>query len=857
MSSETPNFDEMVANAESAPSEFNASKIKARHGNLTKEEVDAFADRMDDIKRIVDEYLNEDPMEAEKRRKSREELRAKEKAEAARKKIQDRYDPRRYIRFESDELINTLLQEVDVPKVVPPKQRIAHMTDFERLNMEEAERMKAEGNKYFKEGDMQKANEQYSKALDLIILDDDLVMALRNNRSQTSLTLKNFTSAVEDATFVLKHHPRNTKALLRRATALSALHRPHEALVDLQHVITGEPQNAEAIKLIEAVKVEQVEMEQCWEYERTSKSAVAELAKNIEALKAIADSPMSVQHTLEHTFLEKALTLLCAAGESLLDQGSTTYFRIHGGLAASNRLLSLIVDRTVAPSSDTKPQMTADLAGKLVFVISAALRLFSMAYTSRVAKALLPEAEAKRWIDLCCQFIARRGPNYEALSAVFKSDAGNSKSGSTKTQQQQKSKSLMNENMLIGKSALHLLVAAALQALESMSSHFPALIVQALPIADARGLFSAASPDAPMYFGMKLFDVLLRSDVGKNAYAELDLALPSVAASYTNNMSFAEAGVAMLLRLSVVQPERTDVLNREDFIRHLCEKMSRRVDDKQGPSAIMREGICSLLYNKVLQTNPRNSFIDLLQRHGLFATIVDQLNAYARSSFDDPESCRPWISVASRLLALLGKAAPVNADVANLLVPVEDTVLWKMLDLRLAFPSAMSAVSFNANETAEENRYIHQCLEHSTLCLAVLYTNKLISPSEIGSRKNLATLLSLLLLKRQPVTIGNVAMLLSQIPKECHTIFAELKFVDVMLQALIDVRSELHDLERLGMKDTTLHQHTKGAQKNLAIALSRVSQTESLLNEMRDKRGFEVLYAALDRNPDGTVKDVK
>ena len=105
---------------------------------------------------------------------------------------------------------------------------------------------KEKGGHAFKEGNYHKAIELYLQAAEMI--DDvdiakELWITCHLNASQSYLNLKDFPSAAEQATLALNKDPNNLKALFRRGLARNHLGLAEEALSDLNHALSLDPDN--------------------------------------------------------------------------------------------------------------------------------------------------------------------------------------------------------------------------------------------------------------------------------------------------------------------------------------------------------------------------------------------------------------------------------------------------------------------------------------------------------------------------------------------------------------------------------------------------------------------------------------
>jgi tetratricopeptide (TPR) repeat protein len=114
---------------------------------------------------------------------------------------------------------------------------------------------KEEGNKFFKEGQWEKAIAQYTKGLGLETEDPkqeklpaDVRGLLLSNRSQCRLNVKEWQAALDDADECLKLIPSHTKSMFRRATAYENLGKKNEAFADYMRVAKAEPKNTVAVE---------------------------------------------------------------------------------------------------------------------------------------------------------------------------------------------------------------------------------------------------------------------------------------------------------------------------------------------------------------------------------------------------------------------------------------------------------------------------------------------------------------------------------------------------------------------------------------------------------------------------------
>jgi stress-induced-phosphoprotein 1 len=110
------------------------------------------------------------------------------------------------------------------------KQRVA--------SLDSKERIKEEGDTFFKNADFEKAIKSYTRCLDQIP-DKSVELALKcyANRAACYKQLSNFDGTIEDCTAVLEFKPDDVKALVRRAQAYEACERYRSALQDVRQVL--------------------------------------------------------------------------------------------------------------------------------------------------------------------------------------------------------------------------------------------------------------------------------------------------------------------------------------------------------------------------------------------------------------------------------------------------------------------------------------------------------------------------------------------------------------------------------------------------------------------------------------------
>ncbi|XKL64377.1 hypothetical protein PGB90_004463 [Kerria lacca] len=104
------------------------------------------------------------------------------------------------------------------------------------------EKLKEEGNTYFKNNDWEQSLKCYTKALQISKNKTDALI-LYKNRAAVYLKLKKYEEAIEDVSKVLEESPNDPKALYRRCQGLENLNRFEEAYRDARHLLLVDPGN--------------------------------------------------------------------------------------------------------------------------------------------------------------------------------------------------------------------------------------------------------------------------------------------------------------------------------------------------------------------------------------------------------------------------------------------------------------------------------------------------------------------------------------------------------------------------------------------------------------------------------------
>eukprot|EP00760_Papus_ankaliazontas_P020908 PhM_4_TR18608/c0_g1_i1/m.30949 len=221
--------------------QYDFSKFNLTSG-LPKADVEAWEKRVADVSDAINEILNTDVKELDRRREQREEKRRKEESEKRRAVVSNMHKRRYnldYSRFNDDALVDKIECQIDEAQHTASTAPLAAtaMSSFsktEKLLYEEAEAAKKRGNDAFQKGDFEAAYELYDRGIALSPPDLTLLLTITNNRAMAALKTGRFKQCIADATEVLSHDPKNLKALQRRAAAQLECHCPSEAIQDLE-----------------------------------------------------------------------------------------------------------------------------------------------------------------------------------------------------------------------------------------------------------------------------------------------------------------------------------------------------------------------------------------------------------------------------------------------------------------------------------------------------------------------------------------------------------------------------------------------------------------------------------------------
>ena len=174
---------------------------------------------------------------------------------------------------EADEAFDVEVELVKVKR----NTNVQEMTNATRIEF--AERMRADGNRWFGEQSFARSFRRYSTAIDTVALDRNYTpeekVAVKQlgllcflNRAQCALKLANWMQARKDTEMALKLDPRSRKARYRHGAACMQLAQWDEARRDFEQVLQAEPGNADARRGLQRVckelKMEQQEARQVY-----------------------------------------------------------------------------------------------------------------------------------------------------------------------------------------------------------------------------------------------------------------------------------------------------------------------------------------------------------------------------------------------------------------------------------------------------------------------------------------------------------------------------------------------------------------------------------------------------------------
>lgn len=121
--------------------------------------------------------------------------------------------------------------------------RFKKMKDIEFDRMSTKDKLKAQGNKCFKDGDYPKALQLYAKCLRLCKMPEDtqLKISCHCNRAICFQQQSDFSQVISECNQALELDPDNAKALMRRSSAFEGMEKYRLALQDVRKVLLRHP----------------------------------------------------------------------------------------------------------------------------------------------------------------------------------------------------------------------------------------------------------------------------------------------------------------------------------------------------------------------------------------------------------------------------------------------------------------------------------------------------------------------------------------------------------------------------------------------------------------------------------------
>ncbi|KAH9588605.1 hypothetical protein LSM04_000750 [Trypanosoma melophagium] len=821
----------------------------------SRQAVEEWLERVDDITAAVRDILDEDPMEAARRQQEREERRRQAEASEAREKVKMRYDPRYYVRFDNDEVIDKLLKEVDD---VNKKNRNDITKDelcysrAERVSLEEARRLKDEAARAVKMLEWEKAHELYTGAIALNVVDVGLQRTLRNNRALVQLKLKRYLEAVDDASYVLQEETRNVKALLRRATALRHLHRPLDALKDAEAALQKEPTSQEAADLAHWLQRAKGEHVSCAAFQchnsneaKRLRDGVGALTTTLSLLREIytndyKEEACSTENATDEKENEKKLMLQAAESVrqclelvQLFHRGAAVLFTLSNGVNSLMDLFSILLYNCTSQSfgflNDDGLLMLS--TNGMTYVMSARL-LASVLHGSEVAADGLEPSTIAELTDNLVKILKNITQQYISSNSV---------------------------------SVILVLLVAILQLLEALAIRFPLQVYANCNETDLRIIWKdiIKQYQAPqmIFFYAGLLEALLRKEsISVTFSKEADgLLLEVVTAAITAELvQLREVGLSLALRMSCVSSEWAKTMSSRELTQNLASLLSWLHKGKWASSSPrLKEALYAVIYNIFLQVESRPQYVEQwrdtrteLNNNGissLFLPTWSVLREWALSDKAPLES----VSVKAKMMGLLVKFSPYDESLRNAMLKDEEG-LWSVLEsaLRLVESDAdESDTGVDKDEMKLDKTAAWEIIEHVTTCIASFYSQNLLSREKGFSVSSRITALLRIIQSasnRHVVALGNAALTASFVQPAAYAQQAALKTVDVLLNRLRDVRELKFTLEHNGKRGNPQWRHVCAAQKNLGIALSRCCTLESHRERLRELKGFETLHAVLE-----------
>ncbi|RNE96045.1 putative serine/threonine protein phosphatase type 5 [Trypanosoma rangeli] len=817
----------------------------------SRQAVEGWLERVDDITASVEEILREDAMEAARRRQEREARRRQTELDAKREKVKMRYDPRYYARFENDEFIDKLLREAEGGgRRAGVRGDESSYTRAERVSLEEALRLKEDAAKAVRASEWARACELYTTAVNLNVVDMELQRTLRNNRALVQLKLKRYLGAVDDASYVLTEEPNNVKALLRRAEALRHLHRPLDALKDAAEALRLEPASQEAGELAHWLQRAKAEQGVCAGFQHRQPeeakclaSAVNLLVAAVAALRESCAESMGGGLRDGDDERKNEKKLLAQAAESVRDslgvvqlfhRGATVLFVLLGGL---NPLIELVCMTLFSGCLGlVDPVSAGDLerlsARGITFCVAARLLALVLLGSETGVEGLEPDTVASLVRSLT-----------DVLSAALQQKLQGTKESTTLK-----------------------LTIAVLQLLEGLATRYPIPVHDhcASVLVTAWEVIRKGEPVPQLlFFYCGILEALLRgASVCAAVARDVEELLPHVieVALSAGPEPLKEVGLSLAVRATCVSEACAKAMGSPQLTRTLSKVLPPfQKGHRTAPlSPRVEEGLYAVVYNVLLRAESRSQYVaqwgavtdpsskgDSSFALRTWRALLEQMPANGKSTERLP--------VHAKMMAVLAKISPHDEVLRDAMLEGEAT-LWSMLNFAL---SALESCDVTTSAAMDEEETVEtaaawELVEHSSTCIAGYYSkNLLLREKSLATADRIAVLMRIVRCAgiRHVVALGNAALIASFVPSTSCVHFAAVSGVDVLLEALRSVRELLCTLERDGGKGSTRWIHGRAAQRNLAIALSRCCVVEAQRERLRELKGFETLHAVLEAQP--------
>lgn len=789
-----------------------------KHFPVSGGEVDQWLERVNDITTSMDDFLHEDPAVEAQRKAEREQMLRAEALRRDQERRRRRYDTKYYARFEGEDIIEKMLEEVDKP---PAAEELPapNLSGFEKLTLEQANKKKAEGNAKVAAQEWAEAKALYDNAIGMEPPDDKLLLALRNNRAMVEVKLELWEPAVTDASYVLQRDRHNVKALLRRARGLVGMHRPTDAMSDIEHVLRGDSRNTEALALMKDARREQEEIAWADQVREDDPAAVETLVNATHGLKAVVDELITAvvpqvpaaesaepdtdtadadaaeaddaaEKSVEppnvtEEQLQKVTVQMCEVGSHLGRIGCPTVFRLANGVQQLERLFTAL------------EMLPLDKAPANIVFWASFLRVFARAVDTPIASAMF--------------FESALFPTMASFAVV----AGGA------------------EHPLLSSAALQLVGAAA-------TDHRAAVALW--DHVQSEGLLKSIknTKDPRVLDALKLGDKLLRADELRPAVVGAAKWTTLCTEALRAHPALRDAGAAMLARLSAAPSWLDSFATNPQLALQVTTVLKTMLQDA-ADNAFAAEALLAVVHNWSIKPDRRQAAAGLLVSTGVAADLVrlcaNEGRVLTRTTI---------ANVVARSVGVLAKLVLASSEI--------ERVVCDHLPALMRWCTIETAMLGNVGTDAQ---YLDVVVENCALIAASLVargSNPRAAAAAFADEAMFGSMVRLLTLS--PRIVGNAAMVLAALPALLGEPVLQwatpCQLATSSLDAIKRLRAEVHQMESDGHRDSTNWTQAKSAKKNVAIALSKYCVNDVVMQTMRDNRGVEILYSALDETDKAT-----